>query len=266
MVCKKMKLAETKILYQDTVINNNNIDDFLNTPHGGAYHYDTNTIILYNYIISQDILDAQKAAEAKSIIHTAIKHRPSTIVHEKRHWHNRTIVPRFQDFCLMNYYQEVSLQCLDEISAITADILYTTPRYKKLGICQATVLCSMLEATERFKNSCLDEYLNRFIDWISESYHLDVELLTVEKAYVFLQQLQATYKDAPQKLFDKRFHDAVKGYFTFDNYCILNDKISPMAKEAWTLVQQNLAQIKQRCIAEVHKMINTIIKSKTFQK
>lgn len=266
MIYKKMKLAEPKILYKDIIINNNNIDDFLNTPHGGAYHYDTNTIILYNYIISQDILDAKKAAEAKSITHTAIEHRPSTIVHEKRHWHNRTIVPRFQDFCLMNYYQEVSLQCLDEISAITADILYTTPKYKKLGICQATVLCSMLEATERFKNSCLDEYLNRFIDWISESYHLDVELLTVEKAYVFLQQLQATYKDAPQKLFDKRFHDAVKGYFTFDDYCILNDKISDASMDAWGLMLQNFAQIKQKANAKTHKMINTIIKSKTFQK
>ena len=29
-----MKLAEPKILYKDIVINNNNIDDFLNTPHG----------------------------------------------------------------------------------------------------------------------------------------------------------------------------------------------------------------------------------------
>ena len=49
MIYKEMKLAEPKILYNDIIINNNNIDDFLNTSHGGAYHYDTNTIILYNY-------------------------------------------------------------------------------------------------------------------------------------------------------------------------------------------------------------------------
>ena len=261
-----MKLAEPKIYYKDILINNSNIEEFLNTPHGGAYDYDTNTIILYNYTISNDISDAQKAAEAKSIAQTAIEHRPSTIVHEKRHWHNRTIVPRFQDFCLMNYYQEISLQCLDEISAITADILYTTPRYKKLGICRATVLCSMLDATERFKNSCLDEYLNRFIDWIVSNYHFDVKAVTAKKAYAYLQQLQNTYEHNSQKLFDKRFHDAVKGYFTFDGYCILNDNISDASMGAWKLVQQNFAQIKQRCITDVHKMINTILKSDIFQK
>lgn len=261
-----MKLAEPKILYKNIVINNSNIDDFLNTAHGGGYHYDTNTIILYNYTISNDISDAQKAAEAKSIAQTAIERRPSTIVHEKRHWHNRTIVPRFQDFCLMNYYQEVSLQCLDEISAITADILYTTHKYKELGVCQATVICSMLEATDRFKNYYLDEYVHRFIDWISSSYHLDVELLTTQKAYACLQQLQNTYEHTPQKLFDKRFQDAIKGYFSFGEYCILDDKISSSSKDAWKLVQQNFAQIKQRCITDVHKMINTILKSDIFQK
>ena len=54
-----MKLAEPKIFYKDILINNSNIDEFLNTPHGGAYDYDTNTIILYNYTISNDISDAQ---------------------------------------------------------------------------------------------------------------------------------------------------------------------------------------------------------------
>ncbi len=261
-----MKLIEPKILYKDIIINNSNIDDFLHTKHAGAYCYDTNTIVLYNYIISDDVSDPAKAAEAKDVAQYTIETRPSTIVHERRHWHNRRIVPRFQDFCLMNYYQEVSLMCLDEISAITADILYTTPKYKELGVCQATVLCSMLEATDRFKGYCIEEYVTRFLGSISSGYHLDVQAVTPNKAYAYLQQLQREYEHAPQKLFDKHFQDAVKGYFTFDGYCVLDDKISANAQDAWKLVQQNFAQIKQKSIADTHNMINTMLKSDIFQK
>ena len=261
-----MKLIEPKILYENVVINNSNIDDFLCTAHGGAYCYAKNVIFLYNYTISDDILDSAKAAEAKDLAQQVVTQRPQTIIHEKRHWSNRAIVPRFEDFCFMHYYQEVSLKCLDEISAIAAGILYTVPQYKRLGVCQTTVVCAMLEASSRFKEDCADEYISRFIDHIKCGHNLDVKAITADKAVARLSQLQNTYRNNPKQLFSKRFHSAVKGFFTFDGYCVLDDKISAETVNAWNFVQQNLSQIKQKCLTDVHDMINAMLKSGGYYK
>ena len=254
-----MKHQEPKILYKNIIINNDNIDDFLENPYGGVFCASTNTITIFQYTISNDIPEPKKS-DAKSIAKDATDGHDGVIIHEKQHWRNHILVPKFSEFCFMNYYQEISLLCLDEISAITAQILYDTPKYKQMGISQETVACSMLESTYYFQNYYFQDYISRFVSEILENHHLDIRATTPKKAFAYLKRLQHTYKTCPTELFDKRFHDTVKGFFTYDDNCILNDKISSSTKNVWDTVKMNLSQIKQDSLVETFRMINKILK------
>ncbi len=251
-----MKPQEPKIIYRTVTINKKNLKNILSVRHGGYFNCNKNTITIFKYVLS-DKMPILKKRRVLAFIKEATQEHEKIVVHEKRHWHNHSV------FYSTNYYQEMSLDCFDEVSCIAAGILYNDPEYKLSGVRQVIVACSMLEATSQFLDNDFDKYMKRFIDDIVQNYRWNVRVKGLPKTIANLQELQNTYKNDPDTLFDKKFNESMKYFFTFDGYCIFNDGIHEHVKDVWKDVEDNMAMIAKKCLEETFNAIESIVKMGT---
>ena len=250
-----MKQTKPKIIYKTVTINKCNVDNILAMRHGGYYNAKTNVIVLFQYNVANDI-PKSKTAAVSFFMNQVQEYHDKIVVHEMQHWHNRDLIS------VSNYYEETFSDCMDEVSAITAEIVYNDPEYKSRGVRQVPVACSMMQASYIFLHFKFDKYMNRFIKNILSNRKLDPDAPTIAQ----LCELQNVRKNNPEKLFDKNFYNATNSFFTYNGYSIFDDKIYEYAKDVWNNTNNNLELIKQKCIEKTSNMIDTIIKSANVRK
>ena len=151
-----MTQAKPKIIYKTVTINQGNVDNILAMRHGGYYNIKTNVIVLFQYNVANDI-PKSKTTAVSFFMNQIHEYHDKIVVHEMQHWHNRDLIS------VSNYYEETFSDCLDEVSAITAEIVYNDPEYKSRGVRQVPVACSMMQASYIFLHFKFDKYMNRFI-------------------------------------------------------------------------------------------------------
>jgi hypothetical protein len=250
-----MAQQKPEIVYKTVIINKNNVDKVLAARHGGYYNVKTNGIVLFKYIMADDVPLSKRAA-VLFFINQVKEYGDKIIFHEMHHWQNG-------DFCFANYYQDNYADCLNEISAITAELVYTDPKYKLYGVKQVMVACSMMNAAYIFLHYKFDKYMTRFISGILQANKTGTDKVQIAQ----LQKWQNMYKNNPDTLFDKDFYKITKSYFTYNGYCIFEDKIYEYAKDVWNDANKNINQIKQKCMDKTYQMIDNLIPmSNTHQK
>ena len=253
-----------KIFNQDIIINNKNVDSFVRAPVCGEYKRDKDEIILYNYIVSYEV-PVSKLQHVKYAINLVKTERYRTILHETHHWQNNKNSKYSEYMQHANPYQAFSLELLDEISARTAELLFDRPGGMLVNVCQKDVVDSMLNASNDFIYYHFDEYMNHYIEYASQNatngITTDSEL---KEHYDWLVELQKQYKADSKVFFDKPFQGVVKAFFTFNGYCILNDKISLSVQKDWDMVRYNLSKIKRKCLSQTSDMIDSILQSNIY--
>ena len=246
-----MKPQEPKIIYRTVTINKKNLKNILSVRHGGYYNYKKNEIVLFKYVMSDDIPQSKKT-DVLYLVNYAKESKDKTIFHEMQHWQNNELSPFFFD----NYYMDNYAGCLDEISAFTAGLVYTDPEYKLYGIRQDMVVCSMATSAYIFLRYYFDKYIDRFINGILKMRKTGADETPISQ----LTKWNNKYKNNPDVLFDKDFYNITNHYFTYNGYCIFDDKIYEYTKDVWNLANANIKQIKQKCMEKTYQMIDTIIK------
>lgn len=246
-----MALQRPEIIYKTIVINKNNVDSVLATRRGGYYSYRKNEIVLFEYVMSDDIPQSKKT-DVLWLVNHAKESRDQTIFHEMQHWQNYELCPP----CFDNYYMDIYNYCLDEVSATTAGFVYDNPKYKLHGVKQDIVVCSMATAAYIFLRYKFEEYNKRFINCTLRARKMGEDETPISQ----LKKWNNKYKNNPDALFDKDFYNITNHYFTYDRYCIFDDKIYESTKEVWNRANENIKQIKQKCMEKTYQMIDTIIK------
>ena len=253
-------MKKPKIVYERVTINNANIDSFLAAQHMAKYDTGSDRIIVYDYAIdsSVDFLKKGAALQTLDFIRTM---RPRSIAHEMQHWRNSRVVDNVYDFCNGNYFMEMSLYCLDELSAFTAGAFYSNPVLRSSGANARTIIVAMDEGISEFADSSvMNFYLNNISNFIrdgidqdiSEQYTNVYELIDLQKRYAF----------DPKSLFDHRFYDVVRAYFTFDGYCILKDRNIPSdMRDIWQSVISNCNKIKSAYLSQTNKILSEFLSS-----
>ncbi|MBO4672343.1 MAG: hypothetical protein J5608_01675 [Alphaproteobacteria bacterium] len=249
---------EPQIVYKTVTINEELIDKFLDRPFGGYYSQCDNTITMLNYTISGN-LSTQQQDTVKAVISIIEQERDSILEHEKQHWRNHRAIPNFHTACGLNYYQEIYLNCLDEVSALTAGTLFK-PEYQQIGINQRSVLCVMSESTEYFCKQFFDQYIQDFTQRAAHRHWMDVEVfLLPTTSHQRLQDLQKTFQNEPEKLFNEEFYLLMTRLFEFSGYNVWHDKLKPKNQEFMDMLNDNLFMLKAKSMAETSKMIDTLI-------
>ena len=253
-------MKKPQIVYQTVTINNRNVDDFLAAQDAGAYDEDTNSIILFSYKPSKRLKKSVRD-EVNSLIQYTYKNRPCTVAHEMHHWRNRQRLGDLAQFARCNYYQEMSLKSLDEMSAFTAGVLYSEPMLLEHGVCPETVAIAMHAGTCEFIDGAgLTYYLDSFGDLLKQG--ISADLRSGATCPKMLSRQRNLYQQTPDKLFDRRFHNAVNRMFTYDRYCIFRDcdapaDIRPLMDE----VHDNMQRAKQSYLDRATEIIDMTLDS-----
>ena len=246
-----MSLQRPEIIYKTVVINKNNVDSVLATRRGGYYNYEKNEIVLFKYVMSDDIPQSKKT-DVLYLVNYAKESKDKTIFHEMQHWQNYELCPLYYD----NYYMDIYNDCLDEVSALTAGFIHDDSKYKLYGVKQDIVVCSMATAAHIFLHYYFDKYKGRFVNSILRARKNGEDETPISQ----LKKWNNKYKNNPDALFDKDFYNVTNHYFTYDGYCIFDDKIYEYTKDVWNLANENIKQIKQKSMDKTYQMIDTIIK------
>ena len=247
-----MTQTKPKIIYKTVTINKNNVDNILSARHGGYYNLKTNFIVLFLYDMANDI-PFSDFGMVLSFVNQIKEEHDKIIVHEMQHYYNRS------RFYFDNYYQEIFAHCLNEVSAMTAELVYTDTEYKLRGVHQSLVANSMMQASYIFLHFKFDKYTNRFTRNMLSGRKSETGASTITQ----LQSLQNVHKEDTEKLFNKNFYDAINSFFTYNGYNVFDDKIHGYAKDVWNNINDNLEIIKQKCIEKTSNIIDVIIKENT---
>lgn len=216
---------EPPIVKKRVTINNRNVDEFLTLPQHGAMNWDTGCIEIFEYRISKS-LPPEKYSIAQKISALIKSSRPQTIHHETRHWQNYKKIGDFADFAQCNYFQEVSLYYLDEISAFCAGVLYSDKVLVSFGPIPDSVIAATQMALDQFTHpDCFEFYLSDITEQMTNNIISDLNNGLITKKQ--LRRMQTMYNTDPDKLFSKKYHSAIKSFFTFDGTYVLDYKNIP---------------------------------------
>lgn len=250
-------MQEPKIVYKQIIINNTNVGEFLEAQKAAEYRAASNSIILYDYSLSDD-LGFGTSKKVRKIINHIRKERSYSLEHETQHWRNQSAVGDAADIANRNYYQEILLYCMDELSAFTAAAFYTNRHLTCRGACADSIVIAMHSGISEFVygagTTC---YLQNMVRWVHDFIMSDLKRGFIDIAH--LQRLQTRKRRNPNGLFGKRYHNAVKKYFTFDGYCIMDDKLSGYALGLWNEIQIVKNDIQSIYMHQLSQTIDDII-------
>lgn len=253
-------MKQPRIIYKHVTINNKNVDSFLHVQKMAKYDVDSQCIIVYDYAIERG-LDFARLGPAMATINNIMLMRPRSIAHETQHWRNAHVVDNVYDFCGCNYFQEISLYCLDELSAFTAGAFYSNPALKSNGANARTIIAAMDEGiTEFLDGAGLTFYLEDLLDFVRDGVSTDI---AERYASVYdLIDLQRQYKFDAKSLFGREFYDVVRRYFTFDGYCILDERNIPSdMRNIWRDIIAKCQRIKSAYLSRTNAMLGDIIRA-----
>ena len=257
-------MKEPEVICKRVHIDNSNLADFFAAQPSAFYNMYKNQIILYDYTISDD-LKYPDAVRARKIVKLLQKERPCSLEHETQHWRN---VKNAGDPALVangNYYQEVALAYLDEMSAFTAQNYYYDRQINCLGPCAETITAALYFGISEFAYGAgMTFYLRDILQKMRENILYDLKKGYTDIAT--LQKLQERMRKNPAGLFNKRFRGAVRHYFTFDGYCIMDDKVYGEAKEICRSIKKIHKTIKNKYMQQTQKLIDEIIANHTRKK
>lgn len=264
MVQGAFYMNKPKIVHKKVVLNDKNIDDFLVGQTAAQYYTGTKTIIVRDYKIGPTV-PADKVAKASEIIKLLEDNKEGFLVHEKHHWHNNITCGDVTDNTGINYFQEIALYCLDEISAFAATALYTDPDAKKRGINAYSVAYAISAGVQEFADGHgLDIYLSKITDGVRSGVELDLQYKTIGIDY--LGRLSQEYRLNRKNLFNERFYEIANTYFTYDNYCIFQDKLSPQLEAAFTMVRVEIQDVVLAYCNALDKMLTQMRFEHRFRK
>lgn len=251
-------MQEPKIVYKKIILNGKNVSSFLGLQNRGACDIINNCIILYRYVIGKG-LSIKQEKHAQELINFIQHYEYLTIAHEMHHWKNYAQGGYPMDLANGNYYKEISLYYLDEMSAFSAGAL----RYQQNKQKHNTRADNIVQAIHSGIAEFIDEtvyadYMRTLIKWIRYSILSDLRDGSV--TITELINLQKNFHKNSQAMFDDDFHDAVKKYFTFDGYCVMNDKLSGKTLKLWREIENALEQIKFEYLTKTDEIITNIIK------
>ncbi|MBE6461490.1 MAG: hypothetical protein E7006_01450 [Alphaproteobacteria bacterium] len=252
-------MQEPKIVYKQITINNANIDEFLQMQQAARYKATSNSIIIYDYTLDDSAgLEYSKSRQARKIIKFVRQDRSRSIEHETQHWRNWCAVGDVAEVTMDNYYQEILLYCLDEISAFTAAAFYSSRHLSCRGACAETISIALHSGISEFVYGAgLSFYLEDLVQ-----YTLDTIKADLRSGYVNikrLKQLQSRTHRNPNGAFSRRFRRAARHYLTFDGYCILDDKLSGDALQMWHSVIKMLQDIRSIYTQSLSRAIDNLI-------
>ncbi len=250
-----------RIIYSTITLNDQNIDAFLETCKYGDFIPGRDYIRLYNYVIGS-VSDAAKAHAAAKAIEKVIRKRPEAIAHEQWHFHNDQIIGNIADLCGNNYYQEVVIHCIDELSARAAGILYSDPDCTQYGVRAGTILYAMLAGCDEiasYDDMCND-YVEHFVD--DTGMRIIDDLADGHTTIADLVQLQNNYKYNRRVLYNSpKFHNILREMFTFDGQYMLNQihKMPDDLKRQTSFVNFLINRVRGRSVRAMHHTIDEII-------
>ena len=244
--------------YETVVINRKNVDVFLADCTSGRFYSDKNTIVLYSFVVGDD-LPHQLRTQVASVVRSLNADRDYALAHEIKHWDNLNAIGDIAEITRGNYYQEIYLNCLDELSAFTASVLRTSPELMSRGVTPETVAISMKLGVQEFVygNGYLF-YLDSLSQQLAENVFVDLrnQDMTIKR----MRRQRDLYRMSPDKLFDVRFHRMAQQMFTFDNYCILRDaSLNAHVDKIMNDTYKNIAQIKSRYLSRATDVLENFI-------
>ncbi len=251
-------MQEPNIIYEQVMLSDKNVRDFLDTQLSGQYISESNSIIVYKYCIGKGLSKRYKPMVSKLI--RQMKHEiPITIAHERRHWYNENLVGDLDDLVGQNYYQEMVVYYTDEISARGASLLYCEPELVLDGVCPKSIARAMLAAAGEFAYpTVFDDYLHDFTRVISDE--LDEDLSDGTISVRDLNKLQKIYRNNRMVLFTPKFNHVMREMFTFDGICLPTMKKMPRdVREIWSSAQEIMGAIRAESLRQTASVIDGAI-------
>lgn len=244
-------MQNVKIVYKDIVINQDNIDAFrMLRGVRGRFHPDSNTITVHRYTLSHDLrLDANDTVYTK--IQQLKDFEPFILRHEKHHAQNHAFIG---DKLLYshNIYEYISLCCLDEVSAYSAQHLLphetSTP----------AILSAILDGFKYFQD-VQHRYLSMF-------YNYSIQNIA---SFSNTKNANAVIKIHGQKYFEQDFGSdfqyALCKYFVFNGVAVFSkEKLTQDVIESalYRNVYKKIQELKKSCIAYADRIIDVAIQHK----
>ena len=237
-------MSQSWIDCQTVIINSKNVNEFLRSHTTGMFDVATNIISDYRFVVGDDLTGPVRDRVVRIIDRLNAEH-DITIAHETQHLQNRRKIGDFVEFAHGNYFQEMSLYCLDELSAFAGGILRGDPVLAERGTTPETVAVAMNAGVQEFINGTgCTFYLDGLSQQLTDAVFVD--LFNRDTRPKVLKKQCSMYRNAPESLFGPRFYRAVNQLFTYDDYCIFNDaKLAPPVRNLMAETQCDIKRVNR---------------------
>ena len=254
-------MSQPWIECQTVIINSKNVDDFLHSHTAGMFDVGTNIITDYRFVVGDDLTGPVRE-RVRRIIDILNAEHDITIAHETQHLYNRRKIGDFVEFAGGNYFQEMSLYCLDELSAFTGGILHGDPTLVARGTTPETVAVAMNAGVQEFINGTgCTFYLDGLSQQLTDAVFVD--LFNRDTRPRGLKKQCVLYRNAPERLFSPRFYRAVNQLFTYDDYCIFADnKLTPPVRNLMSETQHDIRRVNKMYLDKTLSVLENYITPK----
>ncbi len=242
-------MQNVKIVYKDIIINQDNIDAFrMLRGVRGRFHTKTNTITVHRYILSRDLhLDANDSVHTK--IQQLKDFEPIVLRHEYHHAQNYASIGNKLLYS-HNIYEYISLCCLDEVSAYSAQHL--TPHETSIP----AILSAILDGFKYFQ-----DVQHRYF---STYYNYSIQNIA---SFANTKDANTVIKINGQKYFEKNFspdfQHALCKYFKFNGVAVFSKHHLTQDVIQSTLyrdVYKKFQELKKSCIECADRIIDVTIR------
>lgn len=237
-------MQNVKIIYKNIVINQDNIDAFrMLRGVRGRFHSKTNTITVHRYILSQDLhLDANDSVYTK--IQQLKAFEPIVLRHEKHHAQNHAAI---SDKLLYshNIYEYISLCCLDEVSAYSAQHL--APYETSIP----TILSAILDGFKYFQD-VQNRYFSAYYDYSIQNI---ASFSNTKNANTVIRLHGKKYFEQE---FTPDFYQALRKYFNFNGVAVFSNKNltqDVINSALYRKVYEKMQELKKSCIECADRII-----------
>ncbi len=258
------------IEYRHIFINADNIDQYRNGLVAGKresnWRYFDNKrinegkITLYSYSVADNSLNARDAIRVRELIKLINSRKNQTIIHETHHFHNESNGLKMhisKGIC----YIYLSLYCLDEISARTAEALYdiSTNRIERvktkvMGACGIKPeVRAIFKAIDKFQTTFsyyCEKAIKSYKKETKSFYNNDINIEGQEKLYQYDLNMLKEF------LYTKDLYKIVENYFTFNGVCIkdkLNKSDLKKLQGLWEKFESRIFNYAKTCIKNIDR-------------
>ncbi len=246
-------MKQPDVFYDKYTINNTTVHDLQSSFALGGYSMCENCVTATNPVERFKVKDSHRRQLPKKI-EIIKQNEPVIHAHKQHHIRNHDKI----GLTGTNYYQDVLLAAMDELSAATAGYLYGTELAHQ-GINMYSVASAMYGASDWLSNpNIMPDYVGACVDRVQLI--MLGTLIDSEMNRYSLEYMQRIYKNFPGVLFKKDFYARIKDMFTYDGYCIMDDaRMPPEVLNVWRTVQDNFQRIKKDCLTRNCAMIDRTI-------